>query len=103
MVKWTRREFGTAVVALGVASRSLASCEPGFPAWATRLQSDLDAMASRLRASLKPWSGPKRVVRPEDFGFVSGQPLATTSIQSAIDSVAKQGGGTVVLAQSGLH
>ena len=56
-------------------------------------------MAARLRAHLLPWSGPPRRARPEDFGFSSGQPLATQSIQAAIESLAAQGGGTVVLQQ----
>lgn len=56
-------------------------------------------MALRLRAQLKPWSGPTRVARPEDFGYASGQPLATGAIQAAIDSLARQGGGTVILRQ----
>lgn len=56
-------------------------------------------MATRLSAQLKPWSGPPRLARPEDFGYATGQPLATHAIQAAIDSLARQGGGTVVLAQ----
>ncbi|HTQ35490.1 MAG TPA: glycosyl hydrolase family 28 protein [Steroidobacteraceae bacterium] len=93
----TRREFGAGLMALGMASRSWSGCAASFPGWATQLESDLERMATRLRARLKPWSGPARVARPEDFGFTGGQPLATRAIQAAIDSVARQGGGTVVL------
>jgi hypothetical protein len=71
----------------------------GFPDWASRLGSDLEAMAVQLRAHLKPWSGPNRQTRPEDFGYVSGQPTATRAIQAAIDALARQGGGTVLLGQ----
>lgn len=71
----------------------------GFPDWASRLGLDLAAMAVRLRARLKPWSGPQQVARPEEFGYVSGQPLATHATQAAIDALARKGGGTVLLAQ----
>ena len=54
-------------------------------------------MASRLRAGATPWAGPNRVLRPEAFGYVAGQALATSAIQAAIDAVAKKGGGTIVL------
>jgi hypothetical protein len=73
-------------------------CSAVFPDWASQLGSDLAAMATRLRAHLKPWSGPQRTARPEDFGYRTGQPLATLAIQNAIDSLAKKGGGTVILA-----
>ncbi len=99
MTRLTRREFGAAAMALGFASGSFGNCEAALPAWATRLQSDLDAMARRLRTHLKPWSGPKHVVRPEDFGFAGGQLLATAAIQAAIDSLGRRGGGTVLLGQ----
>ena len=99
----SRRRFSTGMLALGCASgmgssaTALASCAESFPAWATELGSDLEAMATRLGAHLKPWNGPNRVARPEDFGYASGQPPATRAIQAAIDSLARQGGGTVVL------
>ena len=76
-----------------------AACAAPFPAWATQLAADLEAMALRLRATVKPWRGPDRITRPERFGYAAGQPLATLAIQAAIDSVAQKGGGTVVLAQ----
>ncbi len=98
MTQLTRREFSAALMAMGFVSSSFGNCAAAFPAWAIGLQSDLDAMARRLRASIKPWSGSQRVARPEDFGFVAGQPLATVPIQAAIDSLGRQGGGTVVLA-----
>jgi hypothetical protein len=101
----SRRQFGAGMLAVGWAAgigrAALAGqggCGASFPAWATQLGADLEGMASRLRAHLKPWSGPERIARPEGFGFSRGQPLATHAIQSAIDSLAQQGGGTVVLA-----
>jgi hypothetical protein len=93
----TRRTFGTGLMAIGFASRSWSDCDTSFPLWATRLGSDLQAMAAGLRAHLQPWSGPTRIARPEEFGFAAGQPLATSAIQATIDSLARQGGGTVLL------
>jgi hypothetical protein len=95
----TRRQFNTGLVAIGLTSDSWSRCESSFPAWATQLGVDLQAMAVRLRARLVPWSGPSHAARPEDFGFISGQHVATQSIQAAIDALARQGGGTVVLKQ----
>jgi hypothetical protein len=92
------------MLALGCASgvgrhnAALAACAESFPAWATQLGTDLEHMARQLRAQLKPWNGPDRVARPEAFGYASGQPLATHAIQAAIENLARQGGGTVVLA-----
>ena len=97
MRQLTRRGFSTALLAIGLASNSWSRCAASFPLWATQLGADLEAMATRLRAQLVPWSGPPRRARPEEFGFSAGQPLATRSIQAAIDSLAAQGGGTVVL------
>jgi hypothetical protein len=105
MKQLSRRQFGAGILAVGcagigrVVSAAQKGCDAPFPAWATRLGSDLEAMAMRLHAHLQPWSGPDRIGRPEAFGFTRGQPLATHAIQSAIDSLARQGGGTVVLAQ----
>jgi polygalacturonase len=95
----TRRAFGTALLAIGLTSNSWSRCGSSLPLWATRLEADLEAMAARLRAQLKPWSGPAQRARPEDFGFSPGESLATGSIQAAIDSLAGRGGGTVVLKQ----
>jgi hypothetical protein len=94
-----RRGFTLGLMALGLASPCWSCCESSFPSWATKLDSDLQAMAARLRAHLAPWRGPNRIARPEQFGFAAGQPLATGSIQAAIDSLARRGGGTVDLAQ----
>jgi hypothetical protein len=104
MRRLSRRQFGAGILAVGCAGIGRCAiapqhgCDARLPAWATRLGSDLEAMAVRLQAHLKPWSGPSRVAHPEAFGFRRGQPLATHAIQSAIDSLARQGGGTVVLA-----
>ncbi len=105
MSRLSRRRFSAAMLALGCVgaagrhAAAVASCGDSFPAWAAQLGSDLEAMAVRLRAHLKPWSGPDRLARPEEFGYASGQPLATQAIQAAIDVLARQGGGTVLLAQ----
>ncbi|MEJ0005169.1 MAG: glycosyl hydrolase family 28 protein [Steroidobacteraceae bacterium] len=111
MRDFSRRQFGAALLAIGWASGfrryakaaagsgsqgDLASCATSFPVWAIQLGADLERMAARLGASLKPWNGPARIARPESFGY-AGQPLATLAIQAAIDSLARQGGGTVVL------
>lgn len=104
MRRVSRRQFGAGILALGCAGigrfaiAGQNGCDARFPAWATRLGSDLEAMAARLHAQLKPWTGPSRIAHPEEFGWRRGQPLATLAIQSAIDSLARQGGGTVVLA-----
>ena len=105
MRRLSRRQFGAGILAAGLAPaigrQAFAeqnSCGSAFPAWATQLGADLQTMANQLLAQLKPWSGPDRVARPEGFGYTRGQPLATLAIQSAIDSLAQQGGGTVVLA-----
>jgi polygalacturonase len=95
----TRRGFGSGLMAIGLTSNSWSRCGSTFPVWATQLESELEAMANGLRARLVPWSGPPRRARPEDFGFGSRQALATRSIQAAIDSLAGQGGGTVLLQQ----
>ncbi len=104
MRRLSRREFAAALVSVAGASRvsryakAAEACHASFPAWATQLGADLEAMALGLRASVKAWSGPDRISRPEHFGYAAGQPLATLAIQAAIDAVAQKGGGTVVLA-----
>lgn len=90
----SRRAFGVGLGAAALAGSARAgTC--AYPAWADALRRDLDAMARDLTASLKPWSGPKAVFRPEDFGDTKG--LATKAIQAAIDAAHKAGGGTVRL------
>ena len=57
-------------------------------------------MADKLNASLKPWSVPNRVFRPENYGAVAdGQTLNTTALQKAVDACSAVGGGTVLLAK----
>ena len=108
---FSRRQFGTGIAGLatGAIAGSLTHawaraaekpgtpCDDAIPSWATALQADLRRMAHDLTARLKPWSGPRLVVRPEDFAFRPRE-IATRAIQSAIDSVAERGGGTVLLA-----
>jgi polygalacturonase len=94
----SRREFGLAVLSLSAAVNASAEAPAQLPAWVPALRRDLEKMAIRLNKTVLPWRGPKRVETPEDHGFKQ-QPLATTYIQAAIDSVASKGGGTVRLAK----
>ncbi len=92
----SRRAFGAGLAALSAAGTShAATC--AVPVWVDPLRRDLEAMAARLTATLKPWHGPRRIVTPETFGHTPGDALSTTAIQSAIDAVAAKGGGTVRL------
>ncbi len=91
----SRRQFALGASALAMAfPAAAATC--ALPAWVDPLRADLEAMAERLTATLKPWSGPRRVHTPEGFGYVKGQ-LATAAIQAAIDAASAKGGGTVRL------
>jgi hypothetical protein len=103
----SRRTMGAGLLSLSaglVTASSVTSqaaeppCSGRLPDWVAPLRSDLERMAKRLTATLKPWNGPRRVVTPEQFGY-SGQPLATLYIQAAIDAASKAGGGTVRLAR----
>ncbi len=99
---FSRRHFGASLTALAAVgalpARADGTCAADMPAWATQLLHDLEDMAADLTKRLKPWDGPARVARPEDYGHVanSGAP-ATRAIQTAIDEAAKAGGGTVRL------
>ena len=91
----------TAGIGSFVLAPALAKAAPmcGLPDWASALRPRLERMAADLTARLKPWSGPRRVATPEQFGHKPGDPLSTSAIQAAIDAVAAQGGGTVRLAK----
>lgn len=85
------------------AAAKAATCAPSV-GWADTLRRELDAMAAQLTQTLKPWPVPARVVTPEQHGWTGGAnasagPLATASIQRAIDTCAAAGGGTVRLAR----
>ncbi len=68
--------------------------------WQTPLRAQLNAMADKLSATLKPWPVPNRVFRPESYGAVAdGQTLNTATLQKAIDACSAAGGGTVLLAK----
>ncbi len=69
----------------------------GLPDWAVALRPQLEHMAEELTRTVKPWSGPKRVLTPEQFGHKPGAPLSTKAIQAAVDALATKGGGTVRL------
>ncbi len=99
----SRRHFGAGFAALafvGTDAAAKGSCSGKMPAWATKLETDLERMARDLTARLKPWAGPALVVRPEDYGYnAGGSQIATSAIQAAIDAAAARGGGTVRLSQ----
>ena len=70
--------------------------------WQTPLRAELNAMADKLTATLKPWPVPARVFRVEDYGAVAdAQTVNTVALQKAIDACAAAGGGTVVLTKGG--
>ena len=94
----SRRAFGASLTALAAASTAHAAPD-GLPGWINPLRRDLEAMADRLTAMLKPWSGPERVFTPEAYGHVAGAALSTKAIQAAIDAAAQAGGGVARLAQ----
>ena len=67
-------------------------------AWQTTSRNELNAMAEKLSASLKPWPVPVRVFRVEDYGAVAdGHTLNTVALQKAVDACSAAGGGTVRL------
>ncbi len=98
-ISLSRRLFGQGLVAtatsVALPVRADAPCQ--WPRWADQLRADLDKMAVRLQAQLRPWKGPSRVVTPEAFGHVPGAALSTKAIQAAIDAMAARGGGTIRL------
>ncbi len=68
--------------------------------WQTPLRTELNAMADRLSATLKPWPVPAKVFSPESFGAkADGQTVNTAALQKAIDTCSAAGGGTVLLAK----
>lgn len=75
------------------------SCPGGSPSWVAPLRADLEHMARKLTARLRPWHGPSLVLQPEAFGHHRGDALSTRAIQAAIDAAAERGGGTVRLSR----
>jgi polygalacturonase len=70
------------------------------PAWETALHENLNLMADRLTATVKPWVVPDKVFRVEDFGAVAdGQTVNSMAINRAIETCAGHGGGVVVFAK----
>jgi len=71
------------------------------PVWDLGLKNNLQRMADSLSNNLKPWTVQDKIFKVEDFGALAdGQTINTISIQNAIDSCSKSGGG-VVLFSSG--
>lgn len=71
------------------------------PDWEAPLRADLEKMAARLTATLKPWPVPDRVFRIADHGAIGdGDTVNTVAIQTAIDACSSAGGG-VVLVENG--
>lgn len=95
----SRRMVTAGFGALVFAGTAKAATGCGMPDWAVAQRPRLERMAAELTRRLKPWSGPRRLATPEQFGHIAGAPLSTKAIQAAIDAVAAQGGGTVRLAQ----
>lgn len=107
-VEFTRRGVAKGFAALALAANGAiplraiepGTCDPRIAGWVPKLRADLEAMAKMLTATLKPWSGPKRIFAPEAYGHRgSADVLATRAIQAAIDAAGKAGGGTVLLAR----
>jgi len=94
-MEMSRRVFGLGLAAMAAAGAARADCT--FPVWVAELEDSLDRMAADLTARLKPWSGRDAVLTPEQCGYTGG--LATTAIQTAIDTLAQGGGGTIRLGQ----
>ena len=68
--------------------------------WQTPVRTELNAMADKLTATLKPWPVPARVFRVETYGAVAdGQTVNTLALQRAIDACSAAGGGSVELAR----
>ncbi len=66
--------------------------------WQTPLRTELNTMAAKLTATLKPWPVPARTFLVETYGAVAdGRTLNTLALQKAIDACSAAGGGTVVL------
>ncbi|MFT4077067.1 MAG: glycosyl hydrolase family 28 protein [Asticcacaulis sp.] len=93
----SRRHLLAGLGGMGVVAAWPVQAACTLPGWVAPLCADLETMARRLTARLKPWSGPERIVTPEQFGY-AGEGLATGFIQQAIDAAA-QGGGTVRLSK----
>jgi polygalacturonase len=68
--------------------------------WDGRLHTDLNRMADKLTATLKPWIVPDKVFRVDDFGAVAdGVSINTAAINRAVATCAASGG--VVLFSKG--
>ena len=73
--------------------------------WESKIRNSISGMLPQLESMCVPPKNTKQVVRPEDYGWVctpyeeAKSKLATRAIQQAIDELASQGGGTVLLSE----
>lgn len=66
----------------------------------SKLQNKMETMADSLTRHLQPWHVPNNIYSIEKFGAkADGKSINTKSIQSAIDTCSKNGGGYVVLSK----
>lgn len=65
-------------------------------AWKDELQEKLTSMKARLEAVCTAWSGPDTILTPEEMGY-DGSGKVTEYLQTAMDRLSSQGGGTLLL------
>jgi polygalacturonase len=64
------------------------------------MKAELNQMADKLSATLKPWVVPSKIYTIEDFGAVAdGKTVNTQSINRAIETCSKDGGGVVLFSK----
>jgi polygalacturonase len=96
------RSVPMALVAAGIAfvGVHVAGAKVTLPEWEVTLRAELNEMADRLTATLKPWEVPDRVYSVETFGAVAdGETINTVAIQKAIDACSAAGGGVVLFSK----
>ena len=80
-----------------VGAQDLQSSSNESSGWEKQVRTDLDQMAAKLIATLKPWTVPSKIFPVEDFGAVAdGKTVNTKSINKAIEACSVEGGGVVL-------